>query len=123
VVVKFPRSYSNEEFDSYLGDLSVVVARRPRALIVDTRSGSAPTAMQRHRMMRFVRADWQLLGNLRGIVFIVNSIVARHALTAVSWIVAKPCPIELVANMGEAQAWAARHAAHATSAAEMSASS
>jgi hypothetical protein len=106
VAFKFPESYSNEEFDEYLGDLSVVVALRPTALIIDTSSAALPTAMQRHRLLRFAKADWQLLSNLRAIVFIVDSVVARCALTAISWLVAKPCPVALVANMREAQAFA-----------------
>ena len=61
--------------------------------------------------MRFVKANWESLSGLSGIVFVVDSLIARHALTAVSWIVAKPCPIELVASMGEAQAWVLRHGA------------
>jgi hypothetical protein len=106
VVFKFPESYSNEEFDGYLGDLSVVVALRPTALIMDMRSACLPTAVQRHRLMRFAKADWQLLSNLRAMVFIVDSVVARCTLAAIAWVVAKPCPIELVANTREALAFA-----------------
>jgi hypothetical protein len=109
VVVTFPRAYSDAEYEDYLSELSSIVGSSPTALVIDTRLGSTPTALQRQRLMQFVKENWKRLNALRGIVFIVDSVIARHALTAVSWVVAKPCPIVLASSMGEAQAWAAQH--------------
>lgn len=106
VVIRFPGVYSDAEFSSYLSELGDALNRAPRALVLDTRSAQTPTAIQRQLLMRFVKGRWQALHQLRGLAFIVDSGVARHALTAVSWVVAKPCPIQLVPSMGEAMDWA-----------------
>jgi hypothetical protein len=106
LVVRFPAVYSDAEFSIYLSELGSALKRSPRALVLDTRNALAPTATQRQLLMRFVKGQWQALHQLRGLAFIVDSGVARHALTAVSWVVAKPCPIQLVPSMGEALDWA-----------------
>jgi hypothetical protein len=105
-VIRFPAAYSDAEFSSYLSELGAALTRSPRALVLDTRGAQNPSATQRQLLMRFVKHHWQSLHQLRGLAFIVDSGVARHALTAVSWVVAKPCPIQLVSSMSEAMDWA-----------------
>lgn len=109
IVIKFPDSYSDVEFSDYLTRLGAALARGPRAIILDTRAGQTPTARQRQQLMQFVKGQWAALNRLVGIAFIVDSSLARHALTAVSWAVAKPCRIRLVASMIEARAWLTLH--------------
>jgi hypothetical protein len=111
LIVRFPGCYSDAEFSLYLSGLGAALARQPLALILDTRAAQTPTATQRQLLMRFVKSHWHALNRLCGLAFIVDSSVARHALTAVSWLVAKPCPVELVANMSEAFDWVASRGA------------
>jgi len=106
VVIRFPAGYSDADFASYLSELGAVLKREPRALVLDTRGAQTPAATQRQQLMHFVKAHWPALHRLRGLAFIVESSVARHALTAISWAVAKPCPIQMVSSMGEALDWA-----------------
>jgi hypothetical protein len=113
VVIRFPASYSDADFGSYLAELGAVLGRGPRALILDTRGARAPAATQRQQLMNFVKAHWAALHRLRGLAFVVDSSVARHALTAVSWVVAKPCPLQLVGSMSEAMDWSAVSGARA----------
>ena len=105
IVVTFPGAYSDADFDAYLADLSMLLTRRPEAIIIDTRAQQSPTATQRQRLAGFVKTQWKALSWLRGIAFVVNSRVARHALTMVSWVVSTPCPIEIVPSMAEARCW------------------
>jgi len=111
ILVRFPASYSDAEFADYLRELSSALAREPLAIILDTRGAQTPSATQRQQLMQFAKAQWQNLHRLRGAAFIVDSSVARHAMTAVSWVVSKPCPVEFVASMGEALDWADLHGA------------
>lgn len=111
VVIRFPGTYSDAEFSAYLTDLGDALGREPLAMVLDTRAAQSPTATQRQLLMRWVKGHWHALNRLCGLAFVVDSSVARHALTAVSWVVAKPCPIELVANMSEAFDWAASRGA------------
>jgi hypothetical protein len=110
VVVRFRGAYTDSDFGDYLGELSSLVERGPAALIVDTRSAQPPTAIQRQRLMHFVKTHWGLLTSMCGVVFVVDSPLARHALIAVSWVVTKPCAVEFAASMSEAQTWVTQHA-------------
>jgi hypothetical protein len=111
VVIRFPGSYTDADFSTYLSELGAALTREPLALILDTRAAQTPTATQRQLLMRFVKNHWLAINRLRGLAFVVDSGLARHALTAVSWVVAKPCPIELVASTSEAFDWAASRGA------------
>ena len=108
ILVHFPGVYSDAEFAEYLGELSALVERGPDGLVIDTRNTHPPTPKQRQLLGRFVKTQHKALGRMCGIVFIIDSAVARYAMTAVSWLVAKPCPVEFRSSLNEAQAWIAK---------------
>ena len=109
ILVRFPGVYSDAEFADYLTELTALVGRGPEGLVIDTRNTHPPTATQRQLLIKFVKTQHRALGRMCGIVFIIDSAVARMAMTAVSWLVARPCPVEFVASLNEAQAWIAKH--------------
>lgn len=108
IVVRFPLAYSDAEFALYLTELTALVGRGPEALVIDTRETHPPTPTQRQLLIRFVKSQGEALGRMVGIVFISDSAIARYAMTAVSWLVAKPCPVEFLASLSEARTWVAR---------------
>jgi hypothetical protein len=108
IVVHFPSTYSDAEFAEYLGELSTLVGRGPGGLVIDTRNTHPPTPTQRQLLIRFVKTQHKALGRMGGIAFIIDSAVARYAMTAVSWLVAKPCPVEFVSSLNDARAWIAK---------------
>jgi hypothetical protein len=108
ILVRFPGVYSDAEFAEYLDELSALVGRGPAGLVIDTRNTHPPTPTQRQLLIKFVKTQHKVLGRMCGIVFIIDSAVARLAMTAVSWLVAKPCPVEFQSSLNEAQAWIAK---------------
>jgi hypothetical protein len=110
VSVHFPTEYTDQDFAAYLQELTPLLKRGAVALIVDTRGAPPPSALQRQELLPFVRRQWDSLHRLRGALIVVDSPVARHVLTAVSWMVAKPCSVVLLPSLADPQAWLAQRA-------------
>ncbi len=109
VVVTFPGSYSDQEFDRYLETMSGLLQRRTKNVtVLDARQSGSPPAKQRAKQAAWMKDNRALLEQYScGSAFVISSPIVRGALTAILWLQPMPVAHTVVATLAEAEQWAA----------------
>jgi hypothetical protein len=110
VVVTFPGSYSDPEFEDYLERMTRLLERKKKNVtILDARQASTTTAKQRAKQATWIKAHDALLKEFScGSAFVIESALVRGALTAILWLQPMPVQHAVVPTMEAAEQWALR---------------
>lgn len=108
IVVTFEGAVDDAQFESYLGRLDALWARKARAaILLDATRAARTPATQRKRQAEWLKAnESSLRTHCAGTAFVINSPLVRGGLTAILWLQALPSPFIVVATLTEAERWA-----------------
>lgn len=108
IIVRFPPSCTDAEFDAYLDGLKSRLLRGDRTCtIMDAREAGLFPPVQRKRQADWLATNRALLLKAQvGTAFVITNPVVRGVLTAITWIQPMPSEHTVVATMAEAERWA-----------------
>jgi hypothetical protein len=107
VVVHFPPKWERADWDASIEEVRALLARGERfALISNTIGSQTPNASERRRTADFFEANEAALrATVAGWAIATDSVLARGAITAITWLRAPPFPSATFATMAQAEAW------------------
>jgi hypothetical protein len=110
VVLRFPREFTDAEFQAMTVSMSELFRSGPFGLINDTRGAPVPTAKQRRAIIQqYEENDRDIRTNFLACAVVGESALLRGVLTALNWVRPAPHPVEVFAGIPEAEEWVTSH--------------
>jgi hypothetical protein len=108
IIVTFPVSTNDAEFDDYLERMQRRLALRKKSVVImDARVVTQSHATQRAKQAEWLKTNRELLRLYScGTAFVIRSAIVRGGLTAILWVAPIPSPHTVVATIEEAEQWA-----------------
>lgn len=121
VRVTMEGAWSDEEFESYLGERSRLLARKSRHVtVLDARRAALPPSSQRNRQAHWLRDNSAVLKRWsRGICYVFDQPGMRFVLSGIFLIARPPVPHLVTGCIDEALVWAEGQLAQAAAALEV----
>jgi hypothetical protein len=109
VRVAAPRvAASDAEYDSLLSRYTDALERGPLVMLFEFGLGAALSPERRDQLRRHARTHDRLLASMQlGLGIIARSAFHRASARALIWLVSPPYPVQLFADWGPAELWAA----------------
>lgn len=115
LVVEFHGKATNEQFVEYLAAMDRHLDRCDaegchNVLVVDTLAATSPVSAPQRKL----QAEWMAKNfmrskaRMRGMAFVIDSMVVRGVLTAILWLQTMPCEYAVFGSREEAEAWVIR---------------
>jgi len=113
LVVDFIGRPNDTQFSCYLNAMDAHIARclaegKHSVVLVDTLNATSPVSASQRKM----QAEWMEKSfarskeTMRGMVFVIDSMLVRGVLTAILWLQKMPCEHAVFGTRSEAEAWA-----------------
>ena len=107
VVLRFPASWTHSEYAATFARVEEILNRKKRcAFVSDTRGSAIPDAHQRKMSAEFFEKNDAVTREiLAGWAVVADSVLARGAVTAISWLRPPNFALKTFSAMPEALAW------------------